>query len=482
MSAVPTPTTTGIVHLGLSNFHRAHQAVHTAAALGADPGAWGILGVAPRSAAVADAMAAQDGRYAVVEISPEGEQAVVPGVHTGTLVAARDPEPVLGALAAPSTRIVSLTVTEHGYTIDPRTGGLDLDHDGVRADLAGGSGTAIGLVARGLLRRARGHGAPVSVLSCDNLLGNGDVTARLVREFAEALPAPERNALLPYLDTITFPNGMVDRIVPATTDATRAAAARLAGFDGFVDAVPVPAEPFSMWALEDRFAAGRPAWEHAGAGVPGAVFTDDVAGYELLKLRFLNGTHSLIAYLGALSGEDLIARSVARPAIRAAAQRVLHDDYRSTVRVPAGVDADAYAAQLFVRWSNTALGHRTRQVGSDGSLKLAQRIPGPAAEHRAAGRLPHHLALTVAAWLACVAPPDGFDPGPHAAAMAEPARDRLATTAGGPLDAHVRAGLELLGGDPDPDLAARTTELLALLVGHGVDTAVAEAAGERSAA
>lgn len=475
----PVPHGTGIVHIGLSNFHRAHQAVHTAAALASVEGPWGILGVAPRSASVADAMAAQANRYAVVEISPTGERVVVPGVHTGTAVAARDPQRVLAALAAETTRIVSLTVTEQGYTIDPRTGGLDLDHPGIRADLAGSTSTAVGLLTRGLLRRARTHGAPVTVLSCDNLLGNGDVTARLAREFAAALPPDEAGDLVPYLHTVTFPNSMVDRIVPATTDTTRAAATRLLGAD---DAVPVPAEPFSMWALEDRFTAGRPAWEHSGAGVPGAVFTDDVAGYELLKLRLLNGTHSLIAYLGALAGEDLIARSAARPSVRGAAERVLRDDYRPTVRVPAGVDADDYATTLFTRWSNTALGHRTRQVGSDGSLKLAQRIPGPAAEHLATGRMPHHLALTAAAWLACVAPSPGFDPGPHAAAMAEPARERLAATASGPVAAHVRAALDLLGDPLPAAFAERVVELFGVVVRHGVEAAVAEAAGERRAA
>lgn len=481
MRVVPARQHPGIVHLGLSNFHRAHQAVHTAAALDAADGPWGVLGVAPRSTAVADAMVAQDLRYAVVEISPAGERAVVPAVHTGVRVAAREPDAVLAALSAPGTRIVSLTVTEHGYTLDPVTGGLDLDHPGVRADLRGDAapGTAIGLVARGLLHRARAGAAPVTVLSCDNLLGNGDTTARLVHGFAHTMAPAEREELTAYLAGVTFPNSMVDRIVPATTDATRAAAARLTGVD---DAVPVPAEPFSMWALEDRFAAGRPAWEAAGRGVPGAVFTDDVAGYELLKLRLLNGTHSLLAYLGALAGQDLIPGAVAHPAVRAAAERVLHDEYRPTVPVPAGVDIDAYAARLVERWSNTALGHRTRQVGSDGSLKLAQRVPGPAAEHLAAGRMPHHLALTVAAWLACVAPPPGSDPGPHAAAMHEPARERLAATATGPAADHVRAACALLGGEPGPGFADRVTDLFIVLTRHGVDAAVAEAAGGRTAA
>ena len=226
---------------------------------------------------------------------------------------------------------------------------------------------------------------------------------------------------------------MVDRIVPATTDAYRAAAA---AHLGATDAIPVPAEPFTMWVLEDRFAAGRPAWEHGGA-----LFTDDVEPYELLKLRLLNGTHSLIAYLGALDGHATIAGACAQPFVADAARRVLFDEYLPSVTVPADVDLDGYVAQLFERWSNTALGHRTQQVGSDGSVKLGQRVPEPALLQLRAGRLPHHLALTVAAYLCCLAPPPGFDPGPHAAAMADPARAGLvATRQPQPLVRAVRRG------------------------------------------
>ncbi|MFC3998896.1 mannitol dehydrogenase family protein [Nocardiopsis sediminis] len=465
---------TGIVHLGLGNFHRAHQAVYTAQALAHTDGPWGILGVASRSPAVADALRAQDLRYSVLEVSPEGTRASVPAVHTGVLVAAQEPGAVLDALAAPATAIVTLTVTEHGYTFAPGSGGLDLANPLVRADLAGTAPprTTIGLLARGLLRRARTHGRPVTVLSCDNLVQNGATTRRLLREFAAELPAAEGAELLAYLDTAAFPNSMVDRIVPATTDAYRATAARLLGAR---DEVPVPAEPFTMWALEDRFAAGRPAWESAGA-----VFTDEVDAYELIKLRLLNGTHSLLAYLGALHGCATIPEAIARPEIAAAADRVLRTEYLPTVRVPGGMDIERYIAELSARWSNFALGHKTSQVGSDGSVKLRQRVPEPALAHLAAGRMPHHLALTLAAYLCCIAPPPGFDPGPAAAAMSDPARATLTPLAGGSARdfaaAVLRTGLLGAGLAEHTAFADRVAELITVITTHGPLTAARETA------
>ncbi|MEV2213827.1 mannitol dehydrogenase family protein [Streptomyces sp. NPDC050997] len=470
-------TETGIVHLGLGNFHRAHQAVYTAAALAHTDGPWGILGVASRSAAVADALRAQAHRYSVVEISPEGERLTVPAVHTGVLVAAHDPDAVVTAIAAPRTRIVSLTVTEHGYTFSPRTGHLDLDHDGVRADLRGDASprTPIGQVVRGLQRRLRSSTAPVTVLSCDNLAANGSQVARLVREFVQELPPAERDELAPWLDeSVAFPNTMVDRIVPATTDTYRATVAERFGVR---DEVPVPAEPFSMWVMQDRFAAGRPGWEHGGA-----LFADDVEPYELLKLRLLNGTHSLIAYLGALDGRATIPEAIARPHISEAAHRVLHGEYLPSLTVPDDIDLDAYVAQLFGRWANSALGHRTRQVGSDGSVKLRQRVPEPALLHLRAGRMPHHLALTVAAYLCCMAPPPGLDAGPQSAAMADPARGRLQeiteSSASVPdfVTAVIDTGLLGDGLAEHPVFAERVAELIGVLVRHGTVAAAGAAA------
>lgn len=475
------PLETGIVHLGLGNFHRAHQAVYTAAALAEQDGPWGILGVASRSAAVADALREQDFRYCTVQISPTATTLQIPAVHTGALVATQAPDAVLDAIAAPATRIVTITVTEHGYTYSPVTHRLDVENPAVQTDLRGDAAptTTIGQIVRGLQRRVRGGGAPITVLSCDNLTGNGSHTRRLVSEFVAELPATEREELAGFLGTaVTFPNCMVDRIVPATVDRYRRDVADQLALR---DEIPVPAEPFTMWVLEDSFAAGRPAWERSGA-----IFSDDVESYELLKLRLLNGTHSLIAYLGALDGRAIIPDSVAQPFVADAARTVLYQDYLPSVPVPADVDLDAYVEQLFQRWSNTALGHGTHQVGSDGSVKLAQRIPVPALLQLRAGAMPHHLALTVAAYLQCLAPPAGFDSGRYAAAMSDPARAGLATLAAThPAPAtFVRSVLDtgLLGTDlaGRPEFVARVAEFRTILTRHGPAAAAAEA--QRSAA
>ncbi|WP_415976642.1 mannitol dehydrogenase family protein [Rhodococcus sp. 077-4] len=471
----PRPDGTGIVHLGLGNFHRAHQAVYTAAALAHDGGSWGILGVANRSRTVTDAMLAQDLLYGVVEISPSGSRVSVPGAHTGVMVAAHDPTAVVRAIADANVKIVTITVTEVGYTFSPRTGSLNLESTAVQHDLAhpDAPATTVGQLARALTVRARTHGAPIAVASCDNLLGNGDRTAALVRQFLTRCDAFD---VIDWLGTsVTFPNSMVDRIVPASSELYDAeSTARL----GAADTVAVPAEPFTMWVMEDSFAAGRPRWE-----VGGAVFAEDVEPYELMKVRLLNGTHSLIAYLGALDGRATIPDSIGRPFVEAAARAVLVDEYLPTVPVPDDVDIEDYTAQLFVRWSNSALGHKTAQVGSDGSAKLAQRIPTPTLHHLRNGVVPQHLSLTLAAYLCCVCPPEGFDPGPHARAMADPARARLAGLAASAASSEdfVRSVLE--HGDifpvelaHFPEFITRTAELVDTVVRHGPMAAAVEAA------
>lgn len=471
----PRPERAGILHLGLGSFHRAHQAVYTAAALQADGGDWGIVGVASRSRTVVDAMHAQDHLYSVATISPDALSLSVPGVHTDAFVAADDPARVVSQIADPRIRIVTLTVTENGYSYSAATQRLDLDDDAVRSDLRGGAPrSTIGQLARGLQSRAA-DGAPISILSCDNLAANGKHTQKLVREFLQELPGAEGAEALAYLDrAVTFPSSMVDRIVPATTPELRT---RVGALLGTRDDIPVPAEPFTMWAIEDAFAAGRPAWEAGGA-----VFTDEVARYEQMKVRLLNGTHSLIAYLGALSGAATIPAAVGIDRIGRAARGVMREEYEPSIDLPSGVDIRAYESELFERFANSALGHRTSQVGTDGSVKLRQRIPEPALLALGSGGMPHLIALTVAGYLSCIAPLPGFDPGLHAAAMTDAARERLAALAATAQDGRGLArrviaeqrlfGTELAEQDAFID---RVGALIDTIRRQGVDAAIDDA-------
>lgn len=402
------PSEPGILHLGLGSFHRAHQAVHTAQAIdrGGDD-RWGIVGVASRSTRVVDAMRAQQHAYSVLTLSPGEREAQVVDVHLDTLVAAHDPERLVEWIANPKIRVLTLTVSEHGYTYAPTDGSLDATRPDVLADLAGGAPrTTIGQLARGLQQRFVAGAEPITVLSCDNLLDNGGHTRRLICEFLDAAGAGQRSSgtdLMRWIGSdVAFPSTMVDRIVPATTDEHRRIALDLLGV---ADQIPVPAEPFSMWVIQDAFTAGRPAWEDTGA-----LLTDDVHPYELLKLRLLNGTHSLIAYLGLLDGHLSIDQAIAEPAIRAAAENFMQGEMLSTLTVPHGIDIDDYCSQLMARFANSAIGHRTSQVGSDGSLKLPVRITDPVRVHAARGQVPRLIALLVAAYIRCVASPEVCTP------------------------------------------------------------------------
>lgn len=414
------PDGAGILHLGLGNFHRAHQAVATAAAMDAEGGAWGIVGAASASHRVVDPLKEQDGRYTVLTLDPEGATAEVIALHTRFLVAREQSHALLDTMADERIRIVTLTVTENGYSYSPRTGELNTDLDSVVADLAGGGPTtAIGQLARGLQRRFRGNGEPVAIVSCDNLQHNGTRTAALVRRFIEVADDPEAADVLNWIDEhVTFPSTMVDRIVPATEDTHREQAFALTGV---ADQVPVPAEPFSMWVLEDRFAGGRPAWEAGGA-----IFTDDVASYELLKLRVLNASNSMLAYLGLLGGEAYIARSMALPGVRAVLEKLMREEMVPTLHVPDAIDIDPYIEELFERFGNLAVGHRTAQVGSDGSLKLPVRITEPVLYHMDRAGPPAAIALLVAAYIRCLATPDDAYPVSTTGAPEDPRTEDLA--------------------------------------------------------
>jgi fructuronate reductase len=387
------PPGAGIVHLGLGSFHRAHQAVYTARSIDLAGGAWGIVGVAHRNPVVARLLQRQGGRYSVLELGPAGPRASVIGVHDRVLVGTDSPDEVARAIADPRTRIVTLTITEQGYTFTPGTRRLDTSRPGVASDLDGHAPrTALGLLVAGLrLRHQRGAG-PIAIVSCDNITGNGPLLRGLVMDFLDRQATRLRAGPPDWVaDEVAFPSTMVDRIVPRTTDEHRDLAARLLGT---VDAAVVPAEPYSMWVVEDDFPGGRPAWDLAGARM-----SDEVERYEWLKLGLLNATHSLAAYLGLLAGVETIAGAVAVPAIRSAAQHLMDSDIGPTLLVPRGVDAAAYGREVLERFDNPHTGHTVRQVASDGATKLPQRVGRPCRMALARGTPPAWIALLVAAYL-----------------------------------------------------------------------------------
>lgn len=387
----------GIVHLGVGAFHRAHQAAYVDDCLAAGETGWGIIGVSLRSSDTRDALTPQDGLYTLAVRGSDGEALQIIGSIQSMLVAPEDPGAVLAALTDPRTRIVTLTITEKAY-LRAADGSLDEKHPDIVHDLANPRSpkTAHGFLAESLARRRAAGTPPFTVLCCDNLPANGATLHRLLVAFAklrDARASASGNAVLAnhIADQVAFPSSMVDRIVPATTDADRA---RIAGELGVADAWPVMTEPFRQWVIEDHFPAGRPAWEKFGV-----TMVEDVGPFEDMKLRLLNGAHSGIAYLGLLSGHATVDRAFADPAIREFVDR-LWAEAIPTLPGDAGLDTSAYTAELTERFSNTALAHRTAQIANDGSQKLPQRIVAAAIERIQAGMVPEHLTLVIAGWIA----------------------------------------------------------------------------------
>lgn len=384
----------GIVHLGIGGFHRAHQAVHTEdAMLAAGETSWGITGVTQRSARVRDQLAPQDGLYSVaVRDGSDTSHRVVSAVRE-VLDGATETPVLLERLADPGVTVVTLTVTEKAYRLDPRTQRLDAGDPLLRSDAAGDTGdtptTVVGRLVAGLRRRRRSDSGPLAVVCCDNLTDNGALLRQAVYDYC-ALTADGESLATWVAEHVTFPSTMVDRIVPATSDADLKEAARALGL---CDEGAVVAEPFSQWVIEDAFRSARPAWELAGA-----LLVSDVRPYELTKLRTLNGCHSLLAYLGGLAGKRTIAEAVWDDELAALARK-LGEEARPTLPTAPGIDHPAYLETVLRRFANPALGHTTSQVASDGSLKIGPRLLGTVTDSLLMSTEPRIATLTIAAWL-----------------------------------------------------------------------------------
>jgi fructuronate reductase len=382
----------GIVHIGLGAFHRAHQAVFTQRALAANFGPWGIVAVNLRSPDPVDALKAQDGLYSVITRGVDGDSAEVVGVTVDQICAAQDGAAVLAYLANPDIRIVTLTVSEKAYGLDPSTGGLDIKHPAVVADIANPTAPsgAIGFLVEGLSRRRALGLAPFTVLCCDNLPSNGHVVKRLVLEMAERRD-PELAQWIAAQGA--FPCSMVDRIVPAATDETRARAKALLGVD---DRLAIETEPFMQWIIEDDFVSGRPDWD-----VGGAVFTTSLEPYEKMKLRLLNGSHTLIAHLGILQGLDFVRDVMAVPEFVDKVRAHMRAVVETLDPVP-GIEIETYINQLLSRFANPAIDHSNQQIAMDTSQKLPQRILAAALETLNAGKDAAQFAYVVALWIASI--------------------------------------------------------------------------------
>ncbi len=378
----------GIVHLGVGAFHRAHQAIYMDDLLGQNPD-WGIVGASLRRPDTRDALAPQDFLYTLAVRDASGTKCRIVGALLDCINVADKRENLLGVMAAPATRIISLTITEKGYCHDPATGELDENHPDIVHDLARPAEpvSAPGLVVEATRLRRDNGAPPFAIMSCDNLPANGETARKIITRFAW-LCAPE---LGEYVEkNIAFPSTMVDRIVPATTDADRAEISQIIGVE---DAWPIVTEPFCQWVVEDNFPSGRPPFEQAGAQM-----VADVEPFERMKLRMLNGAHSALAYLGYLAGFKTVSDVVSNKKMLAFLHELMSKEIIPTLHMP-GIDLLAYRDELLTRFANPSLKHATWQIAMDGSQKLPQRLLDTIRDRIGAGASYDRLALGVAGWI-----------------------------------------------------------------------------------
>ena len=393
-----------IVHFGLGAFHRAHQAVYTEAAAARSGEPWGITAVAPGSAATVTMLKNQDCLYSVTDLAAGSTTTRVVGSIIDALLLRPDAAKVHHALCAATTTVVTLTVTEKGYYRRADTGALDVSAPAIAADLATTAdtatgadevGTVVGRLSSSLAARFRAGGAPISVVSCDNMAGNGAALAGVIRGFVQESHWKDKEAVLTWMSSaVAFPATVVDRIVPATTDEDRDAASAALGLR---DDMAVVGEPYRQWVLEDSFTAPRPPWE-----LDGALFVADVAPYQLMKLRLLNGSHSALAYLGLAAGcrsiTEVLHTNWGERLVRRLAAEV------SPTLPDVGLDKARYTDDLVRRFSNPAMRDQLRRIGSDGSLKIGERWIGALRELRATTTSTPVLELALAGWVNATRP------------------------------------------------------------------------------
>ncbi len=456
-----------IVHFGFGAFHRAHQALLTNRVLNQHGGDWGICEISLFSGdQLMSQLRQQDHLFTVMEKSAAGNQPIIIGAVKECLNAKLDSlAAIIEKFCEPQVAIVSLTITEKGYCIDPATGHLDLTQPRIVHDLQSPDEphSAPGILVEALHRR-RERGLPAfTVLSCDNIPDNGHVVKNAVLDMA-AKRDPQLASWI--AEHVSFPGTMVDRIVPAATDASLAEITRELGVE---DPCAISCEPFIQWVIEDNFVAGRPDW-----GSVGAQLVDDVLPWEEMKLRMLNGSHSFLAYLGYLAGYAHISDCMQDASYRRAARHLMMAEQAPTLRI-SGVDLGAYADSLIARFSNPALQHRTWQIAMDGSQKLPQRLLDGIRIHLKQGSRWPLLALGVAAWMRYVS---GVDDMGNAIDIRDPLAEKIRAIVETSHDENRVAALltlqEIFGSDlpANPQFVQAVEEAWQSLVREGARQAV----------
>lgn len=460
----------GIVHLGLGGFHRAHMARYTHDLMERDPAAlgWGIVGAVllPGDRRMIDSLDPQDGLYTLIEREGAEEHARVIGSLARVIFAGESSAELLELMDDSAIRIVSLTVTENGYCLDPATKRLDPGHELVRADLATPERprSAIGVIVEALRRRRAADAPPFTAMSCDNIQANGAVLREAV--LAHARLRDTTGELARWIaDDVSFPSTMVDRITPVTSQAD---IDDLATRHGVADRWPVVCETFSQWVIEDRFSLGRPAWEKVGAQ-----FVADVEPYEFMKLRLLNASHLTVAGLGRLAGYETIDQAMADRRISVIMTALMDRETGPTLPLVPGIDLDSYKRTLVRRFANPAIRDTVERVNTDAPLNV---LLDPIRSRLQARADLDFLALALAAWLRRVR---GEDERGTRIAVRHPLSKLLREKAveGGPDPASLLSIKQLFGElGQDPRLVGPVRRWLGTLYAAGIEATLDEAA------
>ena len=380
----------GVLHIGVGNFHRGHQAVYFDDLLESDP-QWGIVGVSMRSGGTRDRMAPQDHLYTVCEKNGNESSYRIIGSILEVLVLAESRQKILNLGASSNISCITLTVTENGYC-HTNSGDLNWQHPEITHDSENPDSpiSVPGLLVSLLDARMRADGGPINLLSCDNLSANGRVLRSVVTQFAEHRSAE----LATWIGrNVAFPSTMVDRIVPATTENDIRAFTE----QHFRDSALINTEEFTQWVVEDSLVGNTPPLSSVGV-----LLTPDVDAFETMKLRFLNATHSALAYSGLLYGYEFIHEALGDPALNSFATQLMSTEIAPVTETPDRIDINNYQQSVLSRFRNAAVPYKTSQVATNGSLKLPQRIFPTIESHLHAGEIPRRLCIVVACWLACL--------------------------------------------------------------------------------